>query len=67
MASAPEWVQAVIPEGVESVTAEGLSTRLATLLVRRGVETPAAAAEFLEPSLEGLHDPGSDAGHAGRR
>lgn len=58
MASAPEWVQAVIPEGVESVTAEGLSTRLATLLVRRGVETPAAAAEFLEPSLEGLHDPG---------
>ena len=58
MASAPEWVQAVIPEGVESLTAEGLSTRLATLLVRRGVETPAAAAEFLEPSLEGLHDPG---------
>jgi len=54
---APVWVQAPIPEETAGLIENGLSSRLASLLARRGVQTAAAAGEFLEPSLAGLHDP----------
>lgn len=55
--AAPTWVQAPVPETYQGLVASGLSLRLASLLARRGVETPAEAAAFLEPGLAGLHDP----------
>ena len=43
---------------VDRLAAElGVSATLATVLANRGVADPAAAAEFLEPSLSRLHDP----------
>ncbi|HSW49247.1 MAG TPA: single-stranded-DNA-specific exonuclease RecJ, partial [Bryobacteraceae bacterium] len=38
-------------------SALGLSTPVASVLVRRGYADPDAARRFLEPSLDGLHDP----------
>ena len=55
--TAPEWVSAPVPEGIEALIAAGVSDRLAPLLARRGAVDPAAAEAFLEPGLEGLHDP----------
>ncbi len=44
--------------GIETLCRElGVSPLLATLLANRGLADPAAAARFLEPSLDQLHDP----------
>jgi single-stranded-DNA-specific exonuclease len=46
------------PARVEALsTALGLSPVLANLLVQRGIETPADAELFFNPSLDRLHDP----------
>jgi len=50
-------VQADLPDTVGALVAGGVSQRVAILLARRGIETPAEADEFLSPSLDQLHDP----------
>ncbi len=56
LANAPEWNPAPVPEAAE-VLAEAGYGRLAPLLARRGVATPAEAERFLSPDPRALHDP----------
>jgi single-stranded-DNA-specific exonuclease len=52
-----EWVAAPVPDAAAGLVREGVPERLARLLARRGVADAAAAARFLSPSLDQLHDP----------
>lgn len=56
-AALPQWVQAPVPEAAGNLVSAELSSRLAILLARRGVENDEEAAKFLHPSLDQLHDP----------
>ena len=51
------WSRAEVPEATQRLRAAGLPPWQADLLARRGVKDEAAAAAFLSPSLEQLHDP----------
>ena len=51
------WVPAPGPAAAEDLARGGVPEHLARLLARRGVEQPAEAKAFLEPSLDQLHDP----------
>lgn len=55
--SAAEWIPAPVPEAAAGLERVGVPPWLATLLARRGVEEPAEAERFLNPSLDQLHDP----------
>jgi len=50
-------VRAEVPPAAALLVAAGHAPRLAELLARRGVDSAAAAARFLAPALEHLHDP----------
>ncbi len=52
-----EWVAAQVPAAAADLERAGFSPWLAVSLARRGVEDPAAAERFLNPSLDQLHDP----------
>ena len=55
--SSVEWRPVALPAEVEELERAGYTRRMASLLARRGIETPAGAAAFLRPELEQLHDP----------
>lgn len=55
--SVAEWIPAPVPEAAAGLEGVGVPSWLATLLSRRGVESPADAERFLKPSLDQLHDP----------
>jgi single-stranded-DNA-specific exonuclease len=59
------WLPAPLPAAAADLLREGVSPRLAPLLARRGVADGAAAARFLTPSADQLHDPLLLAGMAG--
>ncbi len=56
-APAPRWVRASVPEVAGELASAEIPSRLAILLARRGVTTRQEAEEFLQPSLDQLHDP----------
>jgi single-stranded-DNA-specific exonuclease len=58
---AGEWAPAPVPASSAALASYG---RLAPLLARRGVQTPAEADAFLTPRVEHLHDPGLLSGMA---
>ncbi len=51
-----EWLAADVSPIAQSLVAEGLGEELSVLLSRRGVSSRAQAEEYLNPSLEQLHD-----------
>lgn len=51
------WVPAPVPAEASALAAAGLDPRLAALLARRGVRTPADVRGFLAPDLAGLEPP----------
>ena len=51
------WVPKPVPDSAEGLLRQGVSTRLAPLLARRGLETAEQVEQFFSPSLDGLHDP----------
>lgn len=53
---------APVPAAAEGLCQAGFPQPLATLLARRGIEDPAAAARFLSPQLDQLHAPDRLAG-----
>jgi single-stranded-DNA-specific exonuclease len=55
--SVAEWIPAPVPEAAAGLEGVGVPPWLATLLSRRGVESPEDAERFLKPSLDQLHDP----------
>lgn len=52
-----DWLPLPDPPATAELCRAGISPRLARLLAHRGVETEAAAAAFLEPTVDQLHDP----------
>lgn len=52
-----EWVAAQVPAAAADLERAGFPSWLAVPLARRGIEDPAAAERFLNPSLDQLHDP----------
>ena len=52
-----EWVAAPVPDATAELTRAGSPAWLAGLLARRGVADASAAACFLTPTLDQLHDP----------
>ncbi|HYL05034.1 MAG TPA: single-stranded-DNA-specific exonuclease RecJ [Thermoanaerobaculia bacterium] len=57
MAESPRWVPAPVPAAAADLEGCGFPSWMAALLARRGVADPQAAAGFLEPTLDQLHDP----------
>lgn len=55
--SVAEWIPAPVPEAAAGLEGVGVPPWLATLLSRRGVESPEDAERFLKPTLDQLHDP----------
>src|SRR5579885_1697009 len=57
--AAAEWVlPTVLPEAVETLRRDlNLERPVAAVLANRGYRDPAAAREFLFPSIDSLHDP----------
>jgi single-stranded-DNA-specific exonuclease len=53
----PRWVPAPVPAAAADLESCGFPSWLAALLARRGIADRQAAAAFLEPSLDQLHDP----------
>lgn len=53
----PPATEETLAESCGRLVAAGHSRELALLLVRRGIGSPAAAAAFLAPRIEDLHDP----------
>jgi len=53
----PRWVPAPVPAAAADLEGSGFPAWMAALLARRGVADPPAAAGFLEPALDQLHDP----------
>ena len=51
------WVAAPTPPEAAALEQEGWPSWLAPVLARRGLRTPAEADDFLNPSLDQLHDP----------
>lgn len=56
-AARSRWRPADVPASASALEAAGISSRLAPLLARRGVEDAEAAERFLRPSPDHLHDP----------
>ncbi len=50
-----EWIEAERPTATETLVAAGYPEDQALLLARRGIESAAAAEQFLNPSLDQLH------------
>ncbi|HLX08842.1 MAG TPA: single-stranded-DNA-specific exonuclease RecJ [Thermoanaerobaculia bacterium] len=60
----PRWVPAPVPAAAAGLESSGFPAWLAALLARRGIADAPAAAGFLAPSLDQLHDPFRLAGMA---